>query len=507
MRIYANLKSINQSDQQELGIQVNNMRNIYQKSSTTMIYLGPDIDGYGKMAISAIQKLANNICNDAKVQESALNDFADLREVMDKVDYVVDDSFIDSQTWDAMTWLFNLPWFGRVWVIQELNTSLSAVTYCGESSTDSQHVALVANWIRASSNYVDKQFYKTLVNSAAFMRLKNFRDSTELLMTIHMATTYNATDPRDRVYAMLGLPVFSSLSPSINADYTLSTIEVYRIVVELSIRVLGNLDGLSYVMHPRNEISRPSWVPLLHNNSGNPVICTLPEWKACGSRAPLVTINQRENVLLVRGIRLDTITSCDELVLSNFGLNPLGKNDTDLQRVSSVWRDFLRPTKRYNLDEKGLAAYAASLSCGIHYTDERGDEEVLRLYFVIFLEWLCGDLSPIPQYWRQLASKRLSETSEYDPLPTRRHWNRWIRNKKVFRTANGYVGTANISLRDGDQVCILFGGNVPYILRPENDHYLLIGEAYVHGVMDGEVIQEYEKGGLNSMIEKDFMLV
>jgi hypothetical protein len=30
------------------------------------------------------------------------------------------------------------------------------------------------------------------------------------------------------------------------------------------------------------------------------------------------------------------------------------------------------------------------------------------------------------------------------------------------------------------------GGSVPYILRPIDDYYQLIGDAYVHGVMDGE---------------------
>ena len=39
----------------------------------------------------------------------------------------------------------------------------------------------------------------------------------------------------------------------------------------------------------------------------------------------------------------------------------------------------------------------------------------------------------------------------------------------------------------GDVVCIFHGAEVPFVLRPEaNDRYRLLGEAYVHGIMDGE---------------------
>jgi hypothetical protein len=41
----------------------------------------------------------------------------------------------------------------------------------------------------------------------------------------------------------------------------------------------------------------------------------------------------------------------------------------------------------------------------------------------------------------------------------------------------------------GDKVVVLFGAELPFILRQDKDgHYQVIGEAYVHGVMDGEVM-------------------
>jgi len=38
----------------------------------------------------------------------------------------------------------------------------------------------------------------------------------------------------------------------------------------------------------------------------------------------------------------------------------------------------------------------------------------------------------------------------------------------------------------GDKICILNGGQFPIILRQEYDSWLVVGESYVHGIMDGE---------------------
>jgi hypothetical protein len=55
-------------------------------------------------------------------------------------------------------------------------------------------------------------------------------------------------------------------------------------------------------------------------------------------------------------------------------------------------------------------------------------------------------------------------------------------------------GLAPTHAQEGDFICILFGCSVPVILRkrspPESDesYYWFIGEAYVHGMMDGEAL-------------------
>jgi hypothetical protein len=40
----------------------------------------------------------------------------------------------------------------------------------------------------------------------------------------------------------------------------------------------------------------------------------------------------------------------------------------------------------------------------------------------------------------------------------------------------------------GDIIAIVLGRRYPVVVRPRNDHYELIGEAFVHGYMDGGVV-------------------
>lgn len=48
------------------------------------------------------------------------------------------------------------------------------------------------------------------------------------------------------------------------------------------------------------------------------------------------------------------------------------------------------------------------------------------------------------------------------------------------------------SLQNGFVVCILFGDNVPSILRPVYGYYLSNGGCYVYGLMKSEAVDQLE---------------
>ena len=63
-------------------------------------------------------------------------------------------------------------------------------------------------------------------------------------------------------------------------------------------------------------------------------------------------------------------------------------------------------------------------------------------------------------------------------------------------TRSGFLGLGPTGVRGGDVVAVLLGCGVPLVLRPEGGgagggravghKYRVVGECYVHGLMDGE---------------------
>jgi hypothetical protein len=49
--------------------------------------------------------------------------------------------------------------------------------------------------------------------------------------------------------------------------------------------------------------------------------------------------------------------------------------------------------------------------------------------------------------------------------------------------------------------CILFGSQMPMILREEGDQWLFVGQAYVHGIMDGEAIDGFDPSNHSRLFE------
>jgi hypothetical protein len=64
-------------------------------------------------------------------------------------------------------------------------------------------------------------------------------------------------------------------------------------------------------------------------------------------------------------------------------------------------------------------------------------------------------------------------------------------NRKFFTTANGnFFGLGPDGLQSGDVVAVLYGCSVPVVLRAVEQRYKLVGECYVHGLMDGQAITD-----------------
>lgn len=64
---------------------------------------------------------------------------------------------------------------------------------------------------------------------------------------------------------------------------------------------------------------------------------------------------------------------------------------------------------------------------------------------------------------------------------------------RIFASERSYLGTSAEGVKKGDLVFLVAGADVPYVLRPvigKEGVFVLVGEAYVHSIMDGENLGE-----------------
>jgi hypothetical protein len=80
------------------------------------------------------------------------------------------------------------------------------------------------------------------------------------------------------------------------------------------------------------------------------------------------------------------------------------------------------------------------------------------------------------------------ETKQFMARLYSRQVERMAGHRRFAITQSGFMGWVPEISREGDEVWVLDGGKVPFILRPsaEGDGYQLVGEAYVQGLMFGE---------------------
>jgi len=105
-----------------------------------------------------------------------------------------------------------------------------------------------------------------------------------------------------------------------------------------------------------------------------------------------------------------------------------------------------------------------------------------------------------------LNVKKILATTECDK-PSERFLDRVMEvtpNRRLFKTTpqkDSLLGLAPANAEKGDLVCILYGCSVPVILRRHSrtiegqpcEYFELVGDAYVHGLMDGHAVEENEQ--------------
>jgi hypothetical protein len=76
-------------------------------------------------------------------------------------------------------------------------------------------------------------------------------------------------------------------------------------------------------------------------------------------------------------------------------------------------------------------------------------------------------------------------------------YGQFTSGRRFCVTKNGYIGMVPPGTEPGDLVCILFGADTPFVIRDTTaprrmlNSYTLVGDCYIHGMMDGEALEPY----------------
>ncbi|OTA76416.1 hypothetical protein M434DRAFT_402520 [Hypoxylon sp. CO27-5] len=72
---------------------------------------------------------------------------------------------------------------------------------------------------------------------------------------------------------------------------------------------------------------------------------------------------------------------------------------------------------------------------------------------------------------------------------------------KAFVSQRGWMGQGPHVMQPGDVIAVLFGVKEPLILRPVDGHYLVVGDSYVCGIMNGELVRDFARKAISREFE------
>ena len=179
--------------------------------------------------------------------------------------------------------------------------------------------------------------------------------------------------------------------------------------------------------------------------------------------------DDRSNILSLKGCIVDTITELGSVLDIDFILNASGIA-AELSKCRAMVP--LVP----DLD------FALTMVHGLDYNRTGSPEIVMNQYRQFAAECRAKLASQChPELLHDDNSLTYFSNSAWDFANT---MNVHSRNRRFFVTKKGYMGTAFPKTEVGDKVCILYGGTLPFVLRPAGDEWTLVGTAYVRDVME-----------------------
>ena len=502
---------IDQRNNEEKAQQVRLMGQIYSKASQVVVWLGLAdnetalafhlIESVGEQVVEQVQKMGTDVAGNF------------IREC-----YPLDLSSADSPEWIAFRNLFKRPWFSRLWIFQEVVLAQKALFVCGKFSQSLRALTAICESVKAVDRQVpDHQshikevdeflsfvWFCQMIKSDQWGAASTRQDGSfhlDLLNLMKRLMGQKSSLPHDFVYALLGIAK-DVQALSIPIDYTQTFRDLFVYMSKSFVKNYCDLTVLSLVsIGPSDTIPRagprtlPSWVPdyryaIGNNNrrvSGGSRIVKHGRnrhYNSTGSSRESAILGS-SHILVVNGIfvgKIDLLSDPDNNMEdeASIGLNVVSGGQWSRMAERCAYGGLYAPT-----GEAIKQAFARLRVTDYLPGEHDAADRAARVHPFDIPEPGPSAIIRTPN------GERLLDTKLEDGV-TRRILRSTSR-QKFFFTDTGYMGLCHQSCVVGDQVWLLMGGHMPFLLRqlktePITHHFK--GESYVHGIMDGELLLE-----------------
>jgi hypothetical protein len=490
MVIWADAICIDQSDNQERSHQVQLMRSIYAGAPGTFVYLGEPgaIVAPVKQLWLSLKKAEERLDRDQTLPLSELENY-DLPPA-------------GSHSWTALAELFSLPWFFRVWVVQEFAVSREIFWCYGDGlfppfvlldiCRTLVHHQLLGALVAPQGEFAHRPGLEFLTRRFTRVQwLADLRESIKHKAPRHLEQvlcqtsrgTNGATEPHDQIYALLGLASDTD-GPDIYPDYTQTPRETYLQACQHMIANGSEGKFLHKAGHPQKVAGLPSWVPdwSVAKASSDILNCvdfgTVSKYQAGGTSQARWRLTDDARILIGQGQLVDYISGVGTGVVSS-------ESEEDHYRLLNAHflasKALIERTNTIPVGSDVAEAHFRLLTMNKTDTDlvSRG---VTFAFYEAFQRGINGLLPPLGKPREEEWYQRGTFIGIIESLGL---------GRRFCLSANRYLGQVPGDSLVGDQICVFPGMKTPFVVRKDPKNmgcYLLIGDCYIDGLMYGEAL-------------------
>ncbi|KAI1455534.1 HET-domain-containing protein [Annulohypoxylon moriforme] len=431
---------IDQGNVQERNHQVQMMKRIFSTASSVIIWLG-DAEGCIRDTLEMILQ-----CNWSRGKKNLFN--------------------YSKEALQGLVELFTRPWWKRIWIIQEVVAARELVILLGDTIFPWMMLVNLCRAIQVAEFLLHPM--ASMIRSCGYQKftvLDHFRRSKTmpLVRFVHCTQDYQATDSRDKLYALLGMA--SDVTPDdIIPDYTKPVQEVFLDLVRFMVTNRYDLDIISSGRLSISDSTAPTWLPDWRGlNTLRPLNSEEVGghfYRASGNTHAIVDMTDFPSSLTAEGWMVDTIDFFDDTItLAHVSPSTIqrwqsiAKANVDITTMCLFWRTIVM--------DKDHLGNQASVSFGRAYDDFVNSSDKTR--------------SRLVQHFSDAVTRA-------------------VQGRRFFITKRGRMGLGPPEIQPNDNVAILKGCHVPLVLRQTGDYMIVVGEAYVSALMNGELVSELTEG-------------